>query len=243
MKPTLVVISHYNAWPTDDLIALLDQTRTIPRGPPVPVPGRREPGRGQAARIARSPGRRGDPPPREPGIQHRGLGTWVAAALGGRRIPLPPGRMPDHPARLGPGVPSTAGERGDRPRRREPDLEGRPLGPARRGPVGRRPAQGSQLPQPVPGRPDAHPRPGGPRGHGASKDPPRPDGGAPPVAHPGRPPRGPGGGRRLHRRPEQAGGPRRRGGHLAGHRREGARGPPGLGPAVRLHHAPPVGVS
>jgi hypothetical protein len=34
MKSALVVISHYNAWPTDRLVALLDQTREIPSGYP-----------------------------------------------------------------------------------------------------------------------------------------------------------------------------------------------------------------
>lgn len=34
MKSALVIISHYNAWPTDQLVALLDQTRSIPSGYP-----------------------------------------------------------------------------------------------------------------------------------------------------------------------------------------------------------------
>ncbi len=34
MKPTLVVISHYNAWATDQLISLLDQMDAIPSGHP-----------------------------------------------------------------------------------------------------------------------------------------------------------------------------------------------------------------
>ncbi len=34
MKSFLVVISHYNAWPTDQLLALLDQIKEIPAGHP-----------------------------------------------------------------------------------------------------------------------------------------------------------------------------------------------------------------
>jgi hypothetical protein len=34
MKSTLVVISHYNAWPNDQLVALLDQLKSIPAGSP-----------------------------------------------------------------------------------------------------------------------------------------------------------------------------------------------------------------
>jgi hypothetical protein len=34
MKSALVVISHYNAWPMDHLVALLDQIRSIPSGYP-----------------------------------------------------------------------------------------------------------------------------------------------------------------------------------------------------------------
>lgn len=34
MKPALVIISHYNAWPTDQLVALLDQIHDIPSGHP-----------------------------------------------------------------------------------------------------------------------------------------------------------------------------------------------------------------
>ena len=34
MKSALVVISHYNAWPTDQLVALMDQTRSVPSGYP-----------------------------------------------------------------------------------------------------------------------------------------------------------------------------------------------------------------
>jgi hypothetical protein len=34
MNPALVVISHYNAWPTDQLVGLLDQIRKIPSGYP-----------------------------------------------------------------------------------------------------------------------------------------------------------------------------------------------------------------
>lgn len=34
MTSTLVVVSHYNAWPTDNLVALLDQMATIPAGMP-----------------------------------------------------------------------------------------------------------------------------------------------------------------------------------------------------------------
>ena len=37
MTPTLVVVSHYNAWPTDMLIALLDQMAAIPAGGPFQV--------------------------------------------------------------------------------------------------------------------------------------------------------------------------------------------------------------
>ena len=32
MSSTLVVVSHYNAWPTDNLVALLDQMASIPAG-------------------------------------------------------------------------------------------------------------------------------------------------------------------------------------------------------------------
>ena len=34
MSSTLVVVSHYNAWPTDNLVALLDQMVAIPAGEP-----------------------------------------------------------------------------------------------------------------------------------------------------------------------------------------------------------------
>jgi hypothetical protein len=34
MKTAAVVVSHYNAWPTDQLVALLDQIRAIPAGHP-----------------------------------------------------------------------------------------------------------------------------------------------------------------------------------------------------------------
>ena len=34
MNNTLVVVSHYNAWPTDQLVALLDQIKAIPAGCP-----------------------------------------------------------------------------------------------------------------------------------------------------------------------------------------------------------------
>jgi hypothetical protein len=34
MKSALVIVSHYNAWPTDQLIALLDQIQEIPSGHP-----------------------------------------------------------------------------------------------------------------------------------------------------------------------------------------------------------------
>jgi hypothetical protein len=34
MKPALVIVSHYNAWPTDQLVALLDQMQAIPPGHP-----------------------------------------------------------------------------------------------------------------------------------------------------------------------------------------------------------------
>ncbi len=33
-KTAVVVVSHYNAWPTDQLVALLDQIRTVPAGYP-----------------------------------------------------------------------------------------------------------------------------------------------------------------------------------------------------------------
>ena len=36
-RPTLVVVSHYNAWPTDQLVALLDQMAAIPAGAPFEV--------------------------------------------------------------------------------------------------------------------------------------------------------------------------------------------------------------
>ena len=36
-RSVLVVISHYNAWPTDHLVALLDQIQTIPAGYPFQV--------------------------------------------------------------------------------------------------------------------------------------------------------------------------------------------------------------
>jgi len=34
MTPTLVVISHYNAWPTDHLFKLLDEIHAVPAGHP-----------------------------------------------------------------------------------------------------------------------------------------------------------------------------------------------------------------
>jgi hypothetical protein len=34
MKPTLVVVSHYNAWPTDHLLTLLDELKAVPAGHP-----------------------------------------------------------------------------------------------------------------------------------------------------------------------------------------------------------------
>jgi hypothetical protein len=34
MKSALVIVSHYNAWPTDQLISLLDQMREVPSGHP-----------------------------------------------------------------------------------------------------------------------------------------------------------------------------------------------------------------
>ncbi len=36
-EPILVVVSHYNAWPTDQLVALLDQMAAIPAGTPFDV--------------------------------------------------------------------------------------------------------------------------------------------------------------------------------------------------------------
>ena len=36
-KSALVVVSHYNAWPTDQLVALLDQLQTVPSGYPFSV--------------------------------------------------------------------------------------------------------------------------------------------------------------------------------------------------------------
>ena len=36
-KTAVVVVSHYNAWPTDQLVALLDQMRTVPAGYPFTV--------------------------------------------------------------------------------------------------------------------------------------------------------------------------------------------------------------
>ncbi len=79
-ETAVVVISHYNAWPTDQLVKLLDQIQAIPAGYPFAlriVVNQARDGRLRAARAAR-----GDPEihvPRERRLQHRRLGPRLAA--------------------------------------------------------------------------------------------------------------------------------------------------------------------
>ena len=213
MNNTLVVVSHYNAWPTDQLVALLDQIKAIPAGCPFDC------------RVVVNQAKPGplELPPRhaDVGVLYRenigyNIGAWDHGWRVGpppRVVSFSPGRMPDPPPRLALALRPGGRATGGRIRRREPKVSGVRLAHRREQAIPRIARPGRQRP----GRPLA-------------------------IAGPLRSERSPRGRRRIPDRADQGRRDRLRGGDLAAVGRAGLSDQAGRTDAFHLHPPPAMAV-